>query len=46
MGIGVPTILLMNNGSDLKFDIQGQRCLKYNRIKELEILLKKELNKL
>jgi len=45
-GVGVPTILLMNNGSDLKFDVQGQRCLKYNRIKELEKLLEKELTKL
>ena len=42
-GVGVPTILLLNNGSELKFDVQGQRCLKYKRIKDLEKLLEKEL---
>ena len=42
-GVGVPTILLLNNGSELKFDVQGQRCLKYKRIKDLEKLLENEL---
>jgi|LGOV01.1.fsa_nt_gb hypothetical protein len=45
-GVGIPTILLMNNGSELKFDVQGQRCLKYKRIKDLEKLLEKELAEL
>ena len=45
-GVGIPTILLMNNGSELKFDVQGQRCLKYNRIKDLEELLENELARL
>jgi hypothetical protein len=45
-GVGVPTILLMSNESELKFDVQGQRCLKYSRIKELEKSLEKELSKL
>lgn len=45
-GVGIPTILLMNNGSELKFDVQGQRCLKYKRIKDLEKLLENELARL
>jgi hypothetical protein len=42
-GAGIPTILLMNSESELKFDVRGQRCLIYKRIKDLEKLLKKEL---
>jgi len=45
-GVGVPTILLLNSESELKFDVRGQRCLKYKRIKDLETLLKKELAEL
>ena len=45
-GVGVPTILLIDNESELKFDVRGQRCLKYKRIKDLEKLLEKELEKL
>ena len=45
-GVGVPTILLLNKSSELKFDVRGQRCLKYKRIKDLETLLKKELAEL
>ena len=43
-GVGVPTILLMNSTSELKFDVRGQRCLIYTRIKDLEKSLKKELD--
>lgn len=42
-GAGVPTILLMNNSSELKFDVRGQRCLIYKRIKDLEKSLENEL---
>lgn len=43
-GVGIPTILLMNSESDLKFDVRGQRCLIYKRIKDLEKLLQNELD--
>ena len=42
-GAGIPTILLMNSESELKFDVRGQRCLIYKRIKDLEKSLTKEL---
>lgn len=42
-GAGIPTILLMDSESELKFDVRGQRCLIYKRIKDLEKSLKKEL---
>jgi len=42
-GVGVPTVLLMGTESELKFDVRGQRCLVYTRIKDLEKLLEKEL---
>jgi hypothetical protein len=45
-GCGKPTILLVNNSSDLKFDVKTQRCLVYRRIKDLEESLKKELKQL
>lgn len=45
-GCGKPTILLVNNSSDLKFDVKTQRCLIYRRIKDLEESLKKELKQL
>jgi hypothetical protein len=38
-----PTILLANDPAHLRFDIQGQRCLVYDGIKNLEGLLTKEL---
>ena len=41
-----PTILLAAEGQDLKFDIQGQRCLRYKSIRHLEELLEEELSKL
>ena len=42
-GCGVRTVLIAKDAKELKFDIRGQRCLVYNRIKELEDTLKKEL---
>lgn len=42
-GCDVPTILLIHDPKELKFDVLGQRCLVYKRIKELEDLLNKEL---
>jgi len=45
-GVEVPTILLCNDNEALKFDVRGQRCLIYGRIKELEKLLANELNNL
>lgn len=41
-----PTILLVKDGQELKFDVRGQRCLKYERIKDLEEALKEELKEL
>lgn len=43
-GIGVPTILVVQTADDLKFDVRGQRCIVYNRIKELENKLQQELS--
>lgn len=43
-GVGVPTVLVVQKTDDLKFDIRGQRCIVYNRIKELEDKLKQELS--
>ena len=42
-GCGVDTVLMLRNGEDLKFDVQGQRCLKYSSIVEAEKLLMGEL---
>jgi len=39
-----PTILLINNEQELRFDVRGQRCLTYERIKDLEEALTKELD--
>lgn len=47
-GCGVPTVLLASDATELKFDIRGQRCLTYSRIKDLEeklVLELKSLNK-
>jgi hypothetical protein len=38
-----PTILLTRDLNDLKFDVRGQRCVIYKRIRDLEESLKKEL---
>lgn len=45
-GCEVPTILLVRDQEQLKFDVQGQRCLKYKTIKELDERLRTELKKL
>lgn len=42
-GIGVPTVLLIQDEKELKFDVRGQRCLVYKRIKDLEEKLRNEL---
>lgn len=42
-GKGRPTVLVANKEEELKFDVQGQRCLKYENIKELQDLLTAEL---
>jgi hypothetical protein len=42
-GETVPTVLVCREGSDLPFDIQGQRCLMYTSIKDLEMKLGDEL---
>lgn len=42
-GVGVPTVLLVKDASHLKFDVKTQRCVPYERIKDLEHGLKKEL---
>ena len=42
-GCGRPTVLLVKDTADLKFDVKGQRCLTYKKIRDLESLLKNEL---
>jgi hypothetical protein len=42
-GKGRPTVLVANKKDELKFDVRGQRCLKYQSIKDLEKLLTSEL---
>lgn len=42
-GKGRPTILLISDEQELRFDVRGQRCLAYERIKDLEEALTKEL---
>jgi hypothetical protein len=42
-GCEVPTLLIVKNPKYLKFDVQGQRCLTYKKIKDLEDILTKEL---
>ena len=41
-----PTVLVANKKDDLKFDVRGQRCLKYQSIKDLEKQLTTELKSL
>jgi hypothetical protein len=45
-GCGVPTVLISRRESPLKFDVQGQRCLRYSGIKDAERLLTSELQQL
>jgi hypothetical protein len=42
----VPTVLVHHCASELKFDVQGQKCLSYASIKELETKLTPELRML
>jgi hypothetical protein len=42
-GKGRPVILLVQDENQLHFDVKGQRCLVYERIKDLEQALSKEL---
>ena len=45
-GVGVPTVLIMKSTDSPKFDVQGQRRVKYKNIKELEDSLTEELRHL
>ncbi|MDX2011352.1 MAG: hypothetical protein SFW67_14220 [Myxococcaceae bacterium] len=45
-GKGRPTILLVRDVKELRFDVQGHRCLVYRSIRELETLLAAELGRL
>jgi hypothetical protein len=45
-GCGRPTVLLVRDTEDLKFNVKGQRCLVYKKIKDLEESLRKELGDL
>ncbi|MEL6182384.1 MAG: hypothetical protein AAFS10_25735, partial [Myxococcota bacterium] len=45
-GKGRPTILLSRSVEDLRFDVQGQRVLLYNSIRQLEARLRQELRTL
>lgn len=45
-GVSVPTVLLVRDTEHLKFDVRGQRCLVYKKIKELEVSLSTELRRL
>jgi hypothetical protein len=45
-GCGIPTILIVRDNQELKFDVKGQRYLAYNKIKELEEKLYKELSEM
>lgn len=42
-GVGVRTVLIVRDTDHLKFDVRGQRCLVYKKIKHLEELLAAEL---
>jgi hypothetical protein len=42
-GRGVATVLLCDAADELKFDVQGQKCLMYKSIRDLEQLLTAEL---
>src|SRR5207244_8838116 len=42
-GCRKPTILLVRNADELKFDVKTQRCLIYKNIRDLERLLKAEI---
>lgn len=39
----VPTVLLVRNVDELRFDVKGHRCLVYGSIRQLEVTLAQEL---
>jgi len=43
-GRGIPTLLITDDLTRLPFDVRGQRTLVYERIKDVEDLLRRELN--
>ncbi len=45
-GCGRPTVLVIKDTSQLKFDVRGQRRLVYKKIKDLELTLRTELENL
>jgi hypothetical protein len=45
-GRDIPTVLLVRDTTELRFDVRGQRCLVYNSIRHLEELLRQELEAL
>jgi hypothetical protein len=45
-GAGIPTVLLCHDASDLKFDVQSERCIGYSNIRHLERRLTGELQQL
>lgn len=45
-GVNRPTVLLARHGSELLFDVRGQRCLMYDHIHEMEPRLAAELRQL
>lgn len=45
-GKGVPTVLIADDADELRFDVQGQRCIPYTTIRDLESKLTAELTQL
>jgi hypothetical protein len=45
-GVGRPTVLLVKDAKELNFDVKGQRCLVYKKIRDLEEMLMQELRRL
>ncbi len=45
-GLKVPTILLVRDVAELRFDVKGHRCLAYGTIRQLEQTLRQELGAL
>jgi hypothetical protein len=42
-GLGIPTVLIVQDAQELKFDVKGQKCIIYSGIRELEEKLSQEL---
>jgi hypothetical protein len=45
-GRGRPTVLLVRDVKELRFDVAAYRCIIYRSIRELETLLTRELERL